>query len=383
MFRGTVKSTTTEFMNPEQPAPPQSEPVADGSVPVRVVPAEQVFILGESESRPVSATAAPPPRHGRSRLALILFLLTCLSTFLTGFISVGEPLFPTILALLDVRVLRHFVQNFSAHVIQGLVYSGCMMAILGSHELGHYLQARRYRVPASLPFFVPFPISPFGTMGAVIVQQSGVADRRSMFDIAISGPLAGLVIALPVAYYGILESRVAAITGPGTAFGDPLLLKWMYRTVHGPIPAGSDVILNPFLFAGWVGIFITALNLIPIGQLDGGHILYCLIGRRAHYVARALFLTAAAVVAYSMLFGDGEFVGWSLMLFLIWMFGTRHPPTANDRMELGPVRVVLGWLTLMFVFIGLTPTPIYFNEGKPQPKRAAPVERHPEQEIRI
>src|SRR6202035_4844322 len=122
----------------------------------------------------------------------------------------------------------------------GLTYSTGIMAILGAHELGHYLQARRYGVPASLPYFIPFPVSPFGTMGAVIVQQSGVADRKSMFDIAITGPLAGLVVALPVAYWGILKSHVKAIGGPVQVYGDPLLLKWMYQAVHGPIPAGSD-----------------------------------------------------------------------------------------------------------------------------------------------
>jgi Zn-dependent protease len=389
-----LKSTTTEFMTSELPAAPQPEPPDSDLVPVRTVPADQVFILDSPET---GAVRSPAPfqegRMPRSRLALILFLLTCLCTFLTGFFGVGVPLVsideplgsPILLlplALLSQDIFRQLAISLPARAIDGLVYSGSVMAILGAHELGHYFQARRNRVPASLPMFIPFPINPFGTMGAVIFQQSGVANRKSMFDIAISGPLAGLVISLPVAYYGILESRVVEITQPGAAFGDPLLLKWMYAAVHGPIPAGSDVTLNPLLFAGWVGVFITALNLIPIGQLDGGHILYCLIGQRAHFVARALFWGAAAIVAYSVIFGSGQFVVWSLMLFLIWMFGTRHPPTANDRMALGPVRVVLGWLTLMFVFIGLTPTPMYIHEGKP-PQRSVPVERDPGTEIRI
>src|SRR5204862_7904556 len=142
----------------------------------------------------------------------------------------------------------------------------------------------------------------------------------------------GLIVALPVAYVGILNSRVAAFNGPVQVFGDPLLLKWIYRAVHGPIPVGSDILLNPMLFAGWVGIFITALNLIPIGQLDGGHILYCLIGRKAHYVARALFVFAASVVVVNVVFLNNQaYFAWWLMLFLIWMFGTRHPPTANDN----------------------------------------------------
>jgi membrane-associated protease RseP (regulator of RpoE activity) len=138
--------------------------------------------------------------------------------------------------------------------------------------------------------------------------------------------------------------------------------------------------MHPIMFAGWVGIFITALNLIPIGQLDGGHILYCLIGKRAHRVARGLFWLAAGTVAFSVMFGDGSYFGWSLMLLLIWMLGTRHPRTANDEVPLGPVRIILGWLTLMFVFIGLTPMPI--GELKPVPKKPPPVRRNSQPEIR-
>jgi membrane-associated protease RseP (regulator of RpoE activity) len=334
--------------------------------------------IGERQSTVPQRRARGP----RTRLALTLFLLTCLSTFLTGFIGPEGPVIPTIFDL-DHRVLeRMLTREFSARAINGLIYSGCLMAILTAHELGHYLQSRRYRVPASLPYFIPFPVSPFGTMGAVIVQQAGVADRKSMFDIAISGPLAGLLVALPVAYWGILNSRIAALGGPVQVYGDPLLLKWMYQAVHGPIPAGSDVLLNPMLFAGWVGIFITALNLIPIGQLDGGHILYCLVGRRAHYVARALFVFAASVVVVNVFFLDNQaYIVWWLMLFLIWIFGTRHPPTANDRVPLGRLRVVLGWLALMFIFIGFTPTPIYINESVPKPRPR--VHRNVGQEVGI
>ncbi len=301
------------------------------------------------------------------RLALILFLLTCLSTFLTGFFGVGGAVIPGVFEFSGQALQKIFTLQLAARLLNGCIYAGCVMAILTAHELGHYLQALRYRVPASPPFFIPFPVSPFGTMGAVIVQKSGVADRRSMFDIAITGPLAGLVVALPVAYVGIRYASVAAFNGPVQVFGDPLLLKWMYRAVHGPIPVGSDILLNPILFAGWVGIFITALNLVPIGQLDGGHILYCLIGRRAHLVARGLFVFAATVVVVNVFFLKNDaYFAWWLMLFLIWMFGTRHPPTANDRVPLGPVRVALGWLSLLFVFIGFTPTPIYIDDSVPK-----------------
>ena len=347
---------------------PKPEPPLDPAPVPRPVPPEQVIVIPSpaeniwlDEPRPVVY------RRPRTRLALILFVLTCLSTFFAGIVGFPVP------------------GNLVAGLVRGLEYAGCVMAILSAHELGHYLQARRTGVPASLPFFIPFPISPFGTMGAVIVQQSGVADRKSMFDIAITGPLAGLVLALPLAYYGICSAKVesfAAIPGHVVVYADPLLLQWMIRSVHGPLPPGADVTVNPMLFAGWVGVFITALNLLPIGQLDGGHVLYCLIGRRAHYVARGLFFAAAAAVAYNMLFGDRRSYVWIAMLVLIWLIGTRHPPTANDRVPLGWFRIMLGWLTLMFIFVGLTPIPIYDQPTGNTP-RPPPIQRHPDQEIQV
>lgn len=244
---------------------------------------------------------------------------------------------------------------FSTWLSAGWQYAVALMAILLSHEFGHFLQAIRNRVPASPPFFIPFPLSPIGTMGAVIAQAGGVANRTQMFDIAISGPLAGLVLALPIAWWGVTQSRLVEMI-PGSdalIFGDPLVLQWMIERFHGVKPEGFEVELNPLLFAGWVGIFITALNLMPIGQLDGGHILYCLIGKRAHTVALLLVASAVGYMAYTRDFG------YAFMVFLLVSMGTRHPPTADDRVPLGPLRIVLGWLTLSFVLIGFTPRPIF------------------------
>lgn len=243
----------------------------------------------------------------------------------------------------------------------GFSYSIPLMSILLLHEFGHYLQARRYRVPAIPPLFIPMPLPPFGTMGAVIVQSPDHADRKAMFDIAISGPLAGLCLALPVAWLGISMSKTAVFDGAQGAqvFGDPLVLRWMIEAVHGKLAPNQDVLINPLLMAGWVGVFITALNLTPIGQLDGGHILYCLIGRRAHAVA---LLFVVMVVAYMAL---TQYWVFSVMLILMVMMGIRHPPTTNDKVPLGPFRVVLGWLTLAFLLIGINPRPI--DERRPNP----------------
>ena len=300
-------------------------------IPV-VVPASIELIDPRRDDFPDEFLPPRRPLRSRKRLALVLFVATCASTWLVG----------------------------------GLSYAVPVMLILLAHEMGHYLQARRYRVPATLPYFIPMPIFPFGTMGAVIVQGAGVADRKALFDIAVTGPLAGLALALPVAYYGVLHSEVATLAPSDTTliFGDPPVLRWMIESVHGPLAENEEVLLNPLLFAGWVGIFITALNLIPIGQLDGGHILYTLIGKRAHTVAILLLVGAVSYMVFA------RYPAYALMVVLLILMGTRHPPTANDHAELGRGRVLLGWLTLAFILIGFTMTPI--KDVSPKPVTPAP-----------
>jgi membrane-associated protease RseP (regulator of RpoE activity) len=231
------------------------------------------------------------------------------------------------------------------------------MTILLAHELGHYFQARRYRVPASLPYFIPMPASPIGTMGAVIAMQPGIGDRRSLFDIAIAGPLAGLVPALLFSIIGLQWSQVIDTPeqGFGLLLGEPLLFKLLAYLTFGPLPENQDIALHPVAFAGWVGILITALNLFPIGQLDGGHILYSLILNRAHIVAFAVLGGSLLAVVI------GGYWGWSLMILLLMLIGPAHPPTANDHVELATGRRVLGWASLMFVPLGFTPVPFTFE----------------------
>lgn len=255
-------------------------------------------------------------------LAIILFLATCASTY-----SVG-----------------------------GLAYAVPMMGILLCHEFGHYIQARRYHVPASLPYFIPMPISPLGTMGAVIGMRGHMGNRKALFDIGISGPLAGLVPTLICCVIGLSWSSVGEIPenlsrGSVLMFGEPLLFKGLEYFYFGPLTEGQTVFVHPLAFAGWVGVFLTALNLIPIGQLDGGHVLYALLRDKAHAVA--WFLLIAAFVGVIV----AQHYEWTLMLFLLVMMGPSHPPTANDDMSLGRGRIILGWLTLAFVIIGFTPTP--------------------------
>jgi len=251
-------------------------------------------------------------------------------------------------------VFLFFAACVSTWFVGGPVYAAAVMGILLAHELGHYLQALRYGVPASPPMFIPMPFLMIGTMGAVIIQGAGFANRKAMFDIAISGPLAGLVFALPIAWWGLQGSTVTTIdpSQGSLIFGDPLILEWMYHARHGVLTDNQEVVLNPLLFAGWVGIFITALNLMPIGQLDGGHILYTLIGRKAHWVAYGV---VGGAIVWMVTTRDPAFL---LMIGLLYAFGLKHPPTADDTVPLGATRIALGWLTLAFVLIGFTPIPI-------------------------
>ena len=268
---------------------------------------------------------AEQPASGRRALPIVLFLATCYTTY-----SVGQ---------LD---LQH-----------GFMYSAALMSILLCHEMGHYLQARRYHVPASLPFFIPMPFGPLGTMGAVIGMRGNMGNRKALFDIGISGPLAGLVPTLVFSVLGLQWSTVGDIPKePGHSLGDPLLFQFLTHWMFGQLPPNHDVYLHPLAYAGWVGVLITALNLLPIGQLDGGHILYAILRKKAHFVASAvLYAAIGAILVY------GQYQWLPMLLLVVLFMGPNHPPTANDDGPLGTGRIILGWLTLAFVIIGFTPTP--------------------------
>ncbi len=254
------------------------------------------------------------PASRRIALPIFLFAATCLTTLQVGGWAYAVPLMLTLLA----------------------------------HELGHFLQALRYGVPASLPYFIPMPARPLGTMGAVIAMGGNMGNRKSLFDIGISGPLAGLVPALICSIVGLKLSHVVTAADD---IGEPLLFKFLVWWIHGPLGPGETVAVHPLAFAGWVGIFITALNLFPIGQLDGGHVLYALLRRKAHIIATILLMAAIFAVVVTQNYS------WLLMLVLLTIMGPNHPPTGDDDIPLGRGRTILGWLTLAFVIIGFTPRP--------------------------
>ena len=287
-------------------------------------------------------------------LPALLFAATCASTFVGYFLfDYGGSASDAVRSVPGVHALRE-----AAH--DSLIYACCVMLILGCHEAGHFVQARRYRIHASYPYFIPMPLTPIGTMGAVIVMEAGVGDRKALFDVGITGPLAGLVPTILCCYFGMQHSELIQVPAgsQGWSFGEPLIFRWMSDLVVGPRPAGYDLGIQPVAFAGWVGLFITSLNLFPIGQLDGGHVLYGLLRRKAHGVAWLLVTGALAAVAVATLvFHQWNVAGWTVMLTLLFIMGPRHPPTADDNVPLGPVRIILGWLTLAFLPLGFTPMP--------------------------
>ncbi len=245
----------------------------------------------------------------------------------------------------------------STWYVQNLAYAASLMAILTAHELGHFLQARRYGVLASPPYFVPMPFTPLGTMGAIIAMRSRTAPPRALFDIAVAGPLAGLVPTLALLVVGLKLSRVswALTTEPPWLAGKPLLFQALETLLLGSAQYGQKIAYHPLAVAAWTGLFITALNLIPIGQLDGGHILHTLFRRGAYAVSGALALTAGVVIVV------GGYWEWSLLWVILVLMGVRHPPTLDDGVSLGTPRVVLGIATLLFVIVGFTPSPFAFR----------------------
>lgn len=271
-------------------------------------------------------------------LPIVLFLLTCVSTFVVGACQwdpngVIEKL-STTGSLIPVR------KSILAHWDQGLIYMIAVLLILLLHEFGHFFMTLLYKIPASFPFFLPFPANPIGTMGAVIAMQGNAADRKEIFDIGIAGPLAGLVAAVPIAWYGIAELDLTSPEQGWVAFRLPLLMQWFANYIQVPGYADGSVVwlsqLNPLFVAGWVGFLITGLNMMPIGQLDGGHVTYTLFGTSAHAIARATIVIAIAFMTYH---GAPTF---ALMIVLLLLMGTDHPPTRDDSVKLGPFRWALG-----------------------------------------
>jgi membrane-associated protease RseP (regulator of RpoE activity) len=252
-----------------------------------------------------------------------------------------------------IHIVLFILTVASTMIVGGPAYSITIILILLGHEMGHYFMSLRYGMRATLPFFLPFPFSPFGTLGAVIRMESTTSSRKALFDTGVAGPLISLLLSIPAIVIGLILSEVIPTSHlkEGTIrLGDPLLFSFIQRLVMGEVPENYDILLHPIGYAGWVGLFVTALNLLPVGQLDGGHIAYSLFGRRS----RAIYLVAIAVLAFITIFYNP---GWFLLLILIILFGFRHPAPLDDQTPVDGKRKLIGGLTFLAFFLSFTPSP--------------------------
>lgn len=224
-----------------------------------------------------------------------------------------------------------------------------LMAILLFHEFGHYLVGRWRGVFMSLPYFIPAP-NIVGTFGAIIKSKSPFTNRRDLIEVGAAGPIAGFVVSVIVLCFGLQNSEIIlAGSGAGMTLGDSLLIEFLSWLIIGPIPEGYDFMLSPAAFAAWVGLLVTMINLLPLGQLDGGHIIYALIGKRQRLVGR-IFLAVMIVLGF-------WWPGWWLFGAMVFMFGINHPPTINDSIRLPRHAKIIGYCALLIFIISFIPVP--------------------------
>lgn len=262
-----------------------------------------------------------------------------------------------------------FVSDFGARDIQvsvaglwsyiwpyGLWYSGTLLLILGAHEMGHYLACRYHRVDATLPYFMPAPLPLTGTIGAFIKIREAFPNRRILFDIGVAGPLAGFVVLVPALFLGIAMSNVAPLPPnfSGWSLGEPLLFRVASWLVWGTVDQSRSLNLHPMAFAAWFGLLATALNLMPFGQLDGGHISYAALGRRSTSIS---LLTIAVAVVLTFVSTSWLMIT-IMMLVMLFAFGPRHPSVIDESVELDPVRRAIALFSAFVFIVCFTPVPI-------------------------
>ncbi|MEO7192697.1 MAG: site-2 protease family protein [Vicinamibacterales bacterium] len=299
----------------------------------------------------------PPPRlkfQHRYGKHILFFALTFFTTTFA-------PAFGFLYAALGTGI--NPLAAFNGQVfLNGLWYSLPLLTILSAHEFGHYFACRYHNVDATLPYFLPAPLPLTGTLGAVIRIREAFPSKRALFDIGVAGPLAGFVMLVPFLIWGMSLSTVTVIP-PGSSaiyFGEPLLWKLLERIQFGVLTNGADVNLHPMGFAAWWGMLATALNLLPFGQLDGGHIMYAALGRRA-----AWFSASTLVVVLALTTRSASWFSMALMMVVmaIW-FGFRHPRIIDEHEPLDRTRRLIAVLALIVFILCFTPFPIDTTGGR-------------------
>lgn len=267
-------------------------------------------------------------------LHIFLFIITFFTTVLAGALQAG------------VNIIKE-----PEMLHKGLPFSLTLMSILLAHELSHYAASRKHNVEATLPYFIPAPTI-IGTFGAFIKMKSPVTTRKALLDIGISGPIAGFIISAIVSIVGLSLSRVVPVqeTKEALSLGDSLLFSTLSQLILDYQPGAQDVLLHPVAFAGWIGFFVTSLNLLPIGQLDGGHVAYALFGERHSYFSKAL-------IPILFLLGIFLWEGWVIWAIVLLILGLKHPPVFFSEIPLDGKRRFLGWIGFFIFVITFIPEP--------------------------
>jgi membrane-associated protease RseP (regulator of RpoE activity) len=267
-------------------------------------------------------------------LHIILFIVTFLTTLTAGALQKG------------INIIAE-----PERIIEGFPFAGTLMTILLCHELSHYIASRKHHTKATLPYFIPAP-SIIGTFGAFIKMKSPIITRRALIDIGASGPIAGFIVSVIACIVGLSMSEVVSIPHAEgmLSLGDSILFSFLSKIAIGVTPNSHDILLHPVAFAGWIGLFVTSLNLIPVGQLDGGHIAFAILGKRHKYISIVLVVILAVL-------GIIYWEGWALWAVLMLILGIKHPPVLYWEVPLDPKRKFIGILTFIIFIITFIPLP--------------------------
>lgn len=284
------------------------------------------FIDEYEDGYKISIANKPKPGESKVHLNIFLFLVTIITTISAGYL-------------------------FRGSILEGIAFSIAIMAIIGAHETAHYFAAKKHNVKATLPYFVPAPTL-IGTFGAVINVKSAIPDKNALFDLGVSGPIVGFIVTIPVLVIGILLSTVAPLQPNTMTFYPPLLMQIIMYFVSPQIPSGYELFVHPVAFAGWVGIIVTMLNLMPVAVLDGGHISRSLFNTKVHQ-----YVSVVGIIVTVLL-------GWYVMailmaLFILFMTKT-HPGALDNVSKLSRNRKIIAVLTLAIFILCLTPAPQAF-----------------------
>ncbi len=309
-------------------------------VPKNYIPS----VARENGGYVVHVQERPPTRFRGAHVNLLLLLATVGTTSVAGALNWASY---ASISVLGADAFLYGIVSFTVP----------LLAILGAHEMGHYLMAKRHGVRASLPFFIPsVPI--LGTFGAFISMRDPIPNRKALLEIGISGPLIGFLLAIPITLIGLFltatDPRPPSVGGGGDIISPSILYGWMLNLF--PTAMSDPFRRHPTAFAGWVGLFVTAINLLPAGQLDGGHVARALFGERARYLSWGAVLFLLTLGVY--------YTGWFLFALIILLLGVRHPPPLNDLTKMSPSRQVLGALAIVILLLTFVPAP--FIEVPPQ-----------------